>query len=386
MQKPKSPTIEKAVPKAASRAGSNIEASRESSSVSELIAQAKQNPLRWLVPDVLLEDGVHVIHGAEESFKTMLTIQLHEALSLGGTFLLREVQGGYITGIAKLEMKGRQFGHRLGKFFPISAPNIRVLSDNQRLKILSQRTARGRIKIIADWAVAEGLQFISIDSAVKLFPPGCDLSSADAASDVFSQLQRLPAVLIIAHDRKPQPGIVSKAGNAEIVGSGRFAQDPDVIHQMIRPDGRAPRADFHWGKMRAGNKFDPIPLYFDSLDYRLYPLHPYIHLLSKRPMLGTELNVEAERRYGWKERQARKYLANLSAVRDANGAPCIEEKMKGHNKLFTMLAEPIGLLEEPGELVQGCNNSKGLDDQNHKTSRTVSTDPLGFLGSRPPRQ
>ena len=85
----------------------------------------------------------------------------------------------------------------------------------------------------------------------------------------------LTTAWIIAHNRKPQPGIADKAGNAEIVGSGRFAQDPDVIHQMVRPDKRAPLAVFHWGKMRDGEKCDPIPLYFDRADYRLYPLHPY---------------------------------------------------------------------------------------------------------------
>ncbi len=60
----------------------------EPSTVSELIEQAKHNPLKWIVPDVVLEDGVHVLHGAEESFKTILTLQLHEALTLGGAVSL----------------------------------------------------------------------------------------------------------------------------------------------------------------------------------------------------------------------------------------------------------------------------------------------------------
>src|SRR5258708_25085318 len=175
--------------------------------VTDLIAQAKQNPLKWLVSDVLLEDGVHLLHGHEETFKTMLTLQLHEALSAGGRFLLRRVEGGFGTGMAELKRKNRQFGHRLARFFPTGAPDIRVLPDSLRQKVLAERTAQGRVKVIADWAEAEGLQFLSIDSAVKLFPPGCDLNKADLASDVFSQLQRLTTVWVIAHDRKPQPGI-----------------------------------------------------------------------------------------------------------------------------------------------------------------------------------
>ena len=85
------------------------------STVAELIASSKQHPLIWMVRDVVQEDGIHILHGAEESFKTMLTLQLHESLTVGKPFLLREVKGGLRTGIAELEMKARPFGSRLGK-------------------------------------------------------------------------------------------------------------------------------------------------------------------------------------------------------------------------------------------------------------------------------
>ncbi len=321
----------------------------ESSTVSALIEYAKRNPLRWLVPDIVVEEGVHVLHGPEETYKTMLTAQLHETLSVGGKFLLREARGGIRTGIVELEMKGRQFGQRLAKQFSNGAPDIAVLPDGLRQNVLSSRSPKERIKVIADWAEAEGLEFVSIDSVVKLFPSGCDLNGPAVASDVFGQLQRLPAVWIIAHDRKPQPGIEGKIGNAEIVGSGRFAQDPDVIHQMVRPDRRAPVCEFHWGKMRDGEKYDPIPLYFDRVDYRLYPLHPYLHLLERQPMLGTELLAEAERRYGWKERQARQYLAELTTLRDSQGGPCVTERQVGHNKRYELTAPAVTLEDNSSE-------------------------------------
>lgn len=312
-------------------------------SVQALIEQSRQSPMRWFVPEVVLEDGVHILHGPEESFKTMLTLQLHEALTTGGKFLLRPSVGGLRTGIAELEMKNRLFGHRLGKFFRSDAPNIRVLPDTLRRTVLSGRTARERIEVIASWAETQRLQFVSIDSAVKLFPPGHDLSRADLASEVFNQLQRLPTVWIIAHDRKPLSGMTATSGNAEIVGSGRFAQDPDVIHEMARADRRAPVAVFSWGKMREGEKSDSLPLYFDRADYRLYPLHPYLHLLVQRPMLESELITEAERRYGWKERRAREYLTSLHRLLDADGNPCVGERMRGHNKEFVVIGTPTTL-------------------------------------------
>ena len=128
---------------------------------------------------------------------------------------------------------------------------------------------------------------ISIDSAVKLFPANCDLSKPEQASEVFNQLQRLPTLWMLAHDRKSQPGEDRGVGNDEIVGSGRFAQDPDIVHQMVRPDGRAPKVIFNWGKVRDGEKHIPLDLWFDKSDFRLYPIHPYIHLLRGGPMFES---------------------------------------------------------------------------------------------------
>jgi hypothetical protein len=332
----------------------------EPNSVAGLIEQSRQHPMRWLIPSIVLEHGVHVLHGPEESFKTMLTLQLHEALTIGGRFLTCSSVGGVRTGIAELEMKGSLFGHRLRSFFPHDVPDIRVLPDTLRQSVISARTPKERIETIANWAEDEGLDFVSIDSAVKLFPPGCDLSRADLASEVFSQLQRLPTVWIIAHDRKPQSGTVATGGNAEIVGSGRFAQDPDIIHEMTRPHRRAPVALFSWGKMREGEKCDPILLYFDRVGYRLRPLHPYLHLLGDSPVRGTDLVAEAERRYGWKERSAREHLTSLSKVIDASENCCVEETMEGHNKSYRLNGTPAGLINGTGELLQGCSNNTML--------------------------
>ena len=42
-----------------------------SRSVQDLIEQSRQHPMCWLLPDVVLEDGLPILHGREESFKTM---------------------------------------------------------------------------------------------------------------------------------------------------------------------------------------------------------------------------------------------------------------------------------------------------------------------------
>ena len=334
--------------------------SQDAYTVKELIELTKKRPLKWIVPEIVLEDAVIVFHGAEESFKTMLTLQLHEALALGTRFIGRKVQGRYNTGIAQLEMKQRQFGHRLVKFFPHSMPEIKVLPEMFRESILSAKTPKDRVEILGDWAEAEQLQFISIDSSSKLFPAGYSPNEQDCASDVFNQLQRLPTTWILAHDRKPFKGL--QIGNDEIVGSGRFKQDPDIVHQMVRKDARAPVAEFYWGKMRAGIKPEPVKLFFDAVDYRMYPFHPYLHLLEQKAMLGTDLVAEAEARYGWKERRAREYLDSLKELIAAPGKSMVAQSFRGHAKVFeinksTKFAIP---LTTPLDLLQPCYKDGGI--------------------------
>ena len=76
-------------------------------------------------------------------------------------------------------------------------------------------------------------------------------------------------------------------------------------------------------------------------DFRLYPIHPYIHLLRGGPKSEAEIVAEAEKRYGWKERRAREYVASLLKLTDAEGSPAIVQAQDGHQKLLTMNAEPV---------------------------------------------
>jgi len=286
---------------------------REPETVQELIEWSKLNPLTWFIENLILEQGVHVLHGLEESFKTMLMLQLHEVLTQGGTFLRWDVQGGYRTGIAELEMKQQLSGRRFGNVWPgKEIPEIYVLPEKARRQLL---TAKGsdRIKVIVDWANEKALDFVSIDSLAKLFPPGMDVSRQDLASDIFSQIQLLPTTLILAHDRKPSHEAKGAAGsgNAEIVGSGRMSQEPDVVLQVIRPDKRAPMVRLDCGKMREGTKPEPLDLYFDRVDFRLQAIHPFLHLL---PATGPELVEQADKRYGWKARNSAEYIKTLKDV------------------------------------------------------------------------
>jgi hypothetical protein len=305
---------------------------KEPATVQEVIEWSKTHPLRWFMPNLILEEGVHILHGHEESFKTMLMLQLHEALTVGGQFLAWNAEGGLRTGIAELEMKMQMSGSRLGNFWKSSdVPEIYMLPESSRRKVLAGKTAGDRINVIVEWATANELEFVSIDSLAKLFPAGHDPSRQDFASDVFSNIQLLRTVLILAHDRKSHDSKgAASTGNAEIVGSGRMAQEPDVVHQVIRPDKRAPMIELTCGKMREGVKPEPLKAFFDREDFRLHPYHPFLHLL---PASEPELIEEAHKRYGWKERHARdhiKTLAQLPGIDAAQSAPNRPKFLSSH--------------------------------------------------------
>lgn len=170
--------------------------------LADLARQAEEQPLVWLVPSTIVEGGIHVIHGKEESFKTTLVMQLLEAMSLGGPFLNWELTGGRRVGFAELEMTEKIFKQRARSFMkPAKAKaHILLLSTEQRRKILDGKTADARVRLLLEWVRENSLDALAIDSLAKLFPPDANIGSQPAVSDVFNQLQKLGcAVILIAH-------------------------------------------------------------------------------------------------------------------------------------------------------------------------------------------
>ncbi len=316
--------------------------------ISQRISLAASNPLRWLIPGTLLEGGIHVLHGPEECFKTTLTLQMLETLGLGGRFLRYELAGGLRVGLAELEMTERIFNEKLASFSKArrdgAIAEILTLNESVRLEILTARTAQKRISILTDFSKLNQLDVLAIDSAAKLFPPSSDSSSQTAASDVFSHLQNTgAAVWLIAHDRKSGVGEEKSCGNQEIAGSGRFAQDPDLILECIRPDKRSPEAYLSWGKVRIGFKQADLPMFFDAAEQRLFPYHPFLHLL---PATREELLKEAQVRFQWQRSWADRWIEKMK--------PVMLRTTEGHKACFE-----IDPSKDPRDLLETSSNSQG---------------------------
>ena len=78
--------------------------------------------------------------------------------------------------------------------------------------------------------------------------------------------------------------------------------------------------------MREGVNRSPLELYFDTVDFRLHPVHPFLHLL---PAAESQRIEEAGRRFGWKERNSRKLkeLPGMESKQEAANRPKSFESM-----------------------------------------------------------
>jgi hypothetical protein len=329
---PSSPNIDSAMPSSRTQ----VEVKPGQPTLADLAEQAEQQPLTWLVPSTIVEGGTHIFHGKEESFKTMLVMQMLEVLNIGGQFLDWDLPGGVRVGFAELEMTEKIFRQRARSFMKPAKKkaNILVLSADQRRKVLDGKSAEARVRLLVDWVRENGLDVLAVDSLAKLFPPDANIGSQPAVSDVFNQLQKLGcAVILIAHPRKSsqgQPG-AGTADNDEIAGSGRFAQDPDIVLKVHRPDKRAPKSVLSWGKNRLDFKPDDLEMFFDAVAFRLYPRHPFLHLL---PASREQLIEQGQARFGWKQRRVDEEIAEMKALKDCEGNSVVEEVLQERRAIF----------------------------------------------------
>jgi hypothetical protein len=63
--------------------------------------------------------------------------------------------------------------------------------------------------------------------------------------------------------------------------------------------------------------------------------------LQDGPVSEEDLVAEAEKRYGWKDRRARDYIASLLKLTEADGIAAIREGQQGHKKILTLLSLPV---------------------------------------------
>lgn len=125
-----------------------------------------------MVGDVML------LHGYEESYKSVFILQMAESLATGNPFLdAFPVSKPRVVGVVETENDLRMLGQRLGKMFPLgqgpAVPENLTFLDNDSLKVFrNQSGVKGKTDYIAQWVKDHGIEILMIDTVNDFFRGG----------------------------------------------------------------------------------------------------------------------------------------------------------------------------------------------------------------------
>jgi hypothetical protein len=261
-----------------------------------------------------------LIHGAEESYKSTLILQIAESISLARP-LIRQwgVTQERRVGIIETEMHPASMGERLLRMFPTErAPEGMVFLGDRLLRQWRRQDLSGKFRLIEEWIAGEGIQVLIVDTANDFFRGKHNAGLEGDVGEFFDLLRNLPleAKILVRHDRKQR---VALDGNPNdlIRGSAEWKEDPETILHIRRKDRRTHQAILEVGKLRYGRKPEEQTLWFDADCSRLTPLLPVIAILEGRvTKKRQEIVTEAGRRFGLSERSLDTMLAEQGHLLD----------------------------------------------------------------------
>lgn len=283
-------------------------------SARDLIELAKRKPPVPIIEGLLNEGDILLLHGTEESFKSVFVVQCAEAIATGKPFLRKwRVRGERRVGIIETEMHAAMMGERLTKMFPSgNAPEHIYFMDDVLLKKWRREGIPGKFDIIEDWIYEADLQVLMIDTANDFFRGDDSASEERVVGEFFDKLRNIEVAgrIIVRHDRKRREVDDSSHSNELIRGSAEWKEDPEAIIHLKRIDKRTHEVQMEVGKLRYATKPEPCDLWFDSGDFRLVPLPPVIAALASGPKTRQEIVTHCER-FGLKERAVDDQLSDL---------------------------------------------------------------------------
>src|SRR5215472_18391424 len=127
---------------------------RYAASVADLIADAKKNPAVPIVDKLLNRGDRLLIHGYEETYKSMFALELARSISTGKPFLGElEVLHPVRVGMIETEMRNPGLGERLRRMFPDphEVANIKYLNEAGLTALRRTSDFSKRIGIIHDF-------------------------------------------------------------------------------------------------------------------------------------------------------------------------------------------------------------------------------------------
>ena len=299
-------------------------------SATELIEHARKHPPEPIIRGLLNKGDILLLHGSEESFKSMFVLQIAECIATGRSLLDWKIGKRQTVGVIETEMHETMMGERLSKMFPSGNPPEQlyfmgesVLRDWKRL------TLRQKCEGVQEWVNKHSIEVLIIDTANDFFRGADNPSEERAVGQFFDELRSLNngARIIVRHDRKRNPEQDEELNsNERIRGSAEWKEDPEVIVSLERKDRRTNEVQMEVGKLRYGRKTPPLTLWFDAGTFRLTPLPPVIEVLSYGPRPREEVVTQCETRFDLGERKVADMLVEHQAF--------LEERQSGHSKVF----------------------------------------------------
>jgi hypothetical protein len=317
-------------------------------SARDLIVLAQKQPPQPIIEGLINTGDILLLHGTEESFKSVFVVQCAEAIASGRPFLRSwPVCGSRRVGIIETEMHPAGMGERLTKMFPNgNAPEHIYFMGETLLKEWRREQMDGKFRLIDEWVRDEDIQVLMIDTANDFFR-GLDSASEErVVGGFFDKLRdlHLQGRILVRHDRKRREIDDSSQSNEMIRGSSEWKEDPEAIIHLKRADKRTNAVDMEVGKLRYGVKPEPSQLWFDGGCFRLVPLPPVIAVLESGLKTREELISECKR-FGLSERAADDQVSLCRTY--------LREGKRGHQRTFEIdpsaskAAEWSGLIETP---------------------------------------
>jgi len=245
---------------------------------SELIRHAREHPPEPMIQGLLNNGDILLLHGSEESFKSVFVLQMAESLSKAADLLSYwKIPKARRVGVIETEIHEVMLGERLSKMFPAGNPPEGLLFMRESaLRDWRRLGLRMKFESIQEWIGENRIEALMIDTANDFFRGPDNPSDERNVGQFFDELRNLNvgARIIVRHDRKKSlEAGVEMSSNESIRGSAEWKEDPEAIIALERQDRRTHEVSLEVGKLRYGRKPESFALWFDARTFRLTPLH-----------------------------------------------------------------------------------------------------------------
>jgi hypothetical protein len=310
----------------------------ETLSAADLIQLAQEHPPQPLVDGLLTIGDILLVHGPEESFKSVFVVQIAESIATGNPlFNTFGVPHPKRVGVIETEIHEPMLGRRLARMYPDGNPpqNLCFLSANS-MRGWRRLDMRNKFDFIKRWVDQQRISVLVIDIATDFFRGDDNPSDERDAGGFFDEVRNMgmAGCILVRHNRKRRDSDHDAYPNEAIRGSAEWKEDPEAIVGLTRVDKRTNKVVWEVGKLRYAGKPDPLDLWFDADCFRLTPLPPVVEVLLRGAKTRTELVADFQRRFGIQER-----LADTMVTEQA---PYLTQAQRVHERTWELDRRTIG--------------------------------------------